>query len=294
MPGSLICSLFSRASFPSLDIIFMIRSSKCSSRQVSFPLKRLQTETRADSLSRPCHTPTLAFCANYTIYLMCSVGVSLSKYNLHPAGQSWICAGNPVPFALKCFLLRKVLDWVGAIVALGIYKGVFNSESFPNIHGKKKKSLIINYSNAHSFLKHFKDVYIETRCLPPQVAPISVDFTVLLLTSVFSVGSLFHLWVERMFLLFAFLAITVASLGRELPPCWDLAGIPSISLLEVARSQGGKSFLIPPRAWANFLQPASSVWLVFCSIWSCKIKKLSQFGKPIPWSRPKLEFLGTF
>lgn len=171
MPGSLICSLFSRASFPSLDIIFMIRSSKCSSRQVSFPLKRLQTETRADSLSRPCHTPTLAFCANYTIYLMCSVGVSLSKYNLHPAGQSWICAGNPVPFALKCFLLRKVLDWVGAIVALGIYKGVFNSESFPNIHGKKKKSLIINYSNAHSFLKHFKDVYIETRCLPPPSSP---------------------------------------------------------------------------------------------------------------------------
>lgn len=182
----------------------------------------------------------------------------------------------------------------GSYSCIGHIQGCLQFWIFPKYPWQKKKSLIINYSNAHSFLKHFKDVYIETRCLPPQVAPISVDFTVLLLTSVFSVGSLFHLWVERMFLLFAFLAITVASLGRELPPCWDLAGIPSISLLEVARSQGGKSFLIPPRAWANFLQPASSVWLVFCSIWSCKIKKLSQFGKPIPWSRPKLEFLGTF
>lgn len=53
-----------------------------------------------------------------------------------------------------------------------------------------------------------------------------------------------------MFLLFAFLAITVASLGRELPPRWDLAGIPSISLLEVAHSRSGKSFLVPPRAWS--------------------------------------------
>lgn len=85
---------------------------------------------------------------------------------------------------------------------------------------------------------------------PPQTVPISVDFTAPLLTSVFSVGSLFHSQVERMFLLFAFLAITVTSLWRELLPCCDLASIPFISLLKVTCLQGGKSFLIPPRAWA--------------------------------------------
>lgn len=113
---------------------------------------------------------------------------------------------------------------------------------------------------------------------PPQTAPISVDFTALLLPSVFSVGSLFHSRVERMFLLFAFLAITVAGLWRGLPPCCDLASVPFISRLKVTCSHG-VNVSDTPRAWA-FPTAPSSVWMGFCSTWSCKIKKLSQFGKP--------------
>lgn len=193
---------------------------------------------------------------------MCSVHVSLSKYTFTQLGNSGFAQAIQVPFALKCFPSRKGPNGRGTTVELGICKDIFNSESFLNIHGLKKKSLVINYSNVHSFLKHFKDVYIETRCLPPpppQTAPISVDFTALLLTSVFSVGSLFHSRVERMFLLFAFLAIPVASLWRELPPCCDLASIPFISLLKVTCTRGGKSFLIPHVLWAFPTSPLLGV-----------------------------------
>lgn len=88
---------------------------------------------------------------------------------------------------------------------------------------EKRNSLIINYSNVHSFLKHFKDVYIETRCLLHRQPPFLLIFTAPLLTSVFSVGSLFHSQVERTFLLFAFLCHRASGLWRELQPCCDLA-----------------------------------------------------------------------
>ena len=68
---------------------------------------------------------------------------------------------------------------MGTPVELGIWKDIFKAKSALNNHDKKKKSLIINYSNGHSFLKHFKDVYIETRCLLHRQPPISVDLTAL-------------------------------------------------------------------------------------------------------------------
>ena len=109
----------------------------------------------------------------------------------------------------------------------------------------KEKHLIINYSNMHSFLKHCKDVYIETRRPLHRQPPFLLILHLHpLLTWVFSVGSLFHSRVERMFLLFAFLCHPCASLWRELRPCGDLASIPSVSLLRVTCPHAGKSFLM--------------------------------------------------
>lgn len=130
-----------------------------------------QRAEQTEALAPHC-TPALASCANSTIYIMCSVRVSLSKYTFIQLGNPGFAQAT-VPFAFKCFLLRKGPNWVETIVKLGVRKDIFNSESFLNTHGKKKKekSLIINYSNVHSFLKHFKDVYIETRCLPHRQPP---------------------------------------------------------------------------------------------------------------------------
>lgn len=169
-------------------------------------MKKLQPETRAGRLIYLCPTatPLQVSCTKYTIYLLCYVHVTLSKY-------TFIQPGNPRFVQATLFSsplsipLRKCLNWVGTPVELGIWKDIFKAKSALNNHDKEKKSFIINYSNGHSFLKHFKDVCIETRCLLHRQPPISVDLTALLLTSVFSVGSLFHSQVERMFLLFAFL-----------------------------------------------------------------------------------------
>lgn len=137
-----------------------------------FPVEETPDRNQSrQGLWHPHCTPTLTSCAKlYNLHnVLCSC--ESFKIHLHPAGQSWICTGDSVPFAFKCFLLRKGPNWVGTIVKLGIRKDIFNSESFLNTHGKKKKSLIINYSNVHSVLKHFKDVYIETRCLSHRQPP---------------------------------------------------------------------------------------------------------------------------
>lgn len=83
-----------------------------------------------------------------------------------------------------------------------------------------------------------------------------------------------------MFLLFAFLAITVASLWRELPPCCDLASIPFISLLKVTCTHGGKWVLIHHVAWAFPTAPLLCV-VGILQEFELQNKKLSQFGKYI-------------
>lgn len=195
----------------------MMGRGKCQVKTNFFPSEETpaRNQSRQTLLPLPTATPLQVSCTKYTIYLVCYVHVTLSKYTFIQPGNPRFVQATRFSSPLN-IPLRKCLNWVGTPVELGIWKDIFKAKSALNNHDKEKNSFIINYSNGHSFLKHFKDVCIETRCLLHRQPPISVDLTALLLTSVFSVGSLFHSQVKRMFLLFAFLPHQCTSLWREL------------------------------------------------------------------------------
>lgn len=117
----------------------------------------------------PLHPPwLLAPGANCTIHLMCFVHVNRSKHACTQPGNPGFAQAMPFSLFSNAFHLENVsTEWEPPL--RWAYPQLWIC---PRSSWSKEKHLIVNYSNVPSCWKHFKDVYLETRCLLHRQPPL--------------------------------------------------------------------------------------------------------------------------